>query len=438
MPKRPSVVNALAGFSSCVLTMWVAVISPDDVAYPAGFSAAGVTALLMYWLTKRIEHRSLARVSALSSRELAKEEKIENLREQCNQQEAIIACMVEAVVAFDQRERIIRINRAAENLLHITPDTAVGKSIQEVLKSSALQKIAQQILAQPESFETEITLYGNEETIVRVFASALRNSTGACFGGLLVLDDVSHVRKLEEIRRDFVANVSHELRTPITSIKGFVETLLDGALEKPEDATRFLGIVAKQADRLNEIFNDLLLLARVEQTGETSGLTFESVELQNIIQSAITNLEERRAGKNMTIEVICPHNLRADIHPSLMEQALGNLIANAITHSEPGKHITVEGTLLPNTDEVRVAVQDHGCGIAREHLPRIFERFYRVDKARSRKHGGTGLGLSIVKHITQAHRGRLDVQSTLGKGSTFCIIFPRNQQQDGEILPNFN
>ncbi len=237
------------------------------------------------------------------------------------------------------------------------------------------------------------------------------------------LDDRIHrLRKLEKVRRDFVANVSHELRTPITSIKGFVETLLSGNLEKPEDSKRFLEIVANQTDRLNAIIEDLLVLSRLEQDSEKVEIVLEECGLQPVVELAIQTCAPKATEKNINVALQCDPALTAVINPQLIEQAVINLVDNAIKYSLPSTHIRVQ--VSHSDGQVTLAVTDEGRGIEQEHIPRLFERFYRVDRDRSRQMGGTGLGLAIVKHIAQVHGGSVSVDSTVRKGSTFRIHLP--------------
>jgi two-component system phosphate regulon sensor histidine kinase PhoR len=239
---------------------------------------------------------------------------------------------------------------------------------------------------------------------------------------VVVLNDVTRLRKLERIRSEFVTNVSHELKTPITAIKGYVETLQDGALRDPEEAGRFLGVVARHVDRLNAIIEDLLLLARIEQQEEKAEVALAPGAIEPVLRSAAQACESPAHEKNTEIRVACEPGLEANVNASLLEQAVVNLLDNAVKYSEPGSPIDLGGAR--EGGEIVISVQDRGCGIAPQHLPRMFERFYRVDKARSRKAGGTGLGLSIVKHIAQAHRGSVSVESAVGKGSIFRIRLP--------------
>jgi two-component system, OmpR family, phosphate regulon sensor histidine kinase PhoR len=225
------------------------------------------------------------------------------------------------------------------------------------------------------------------------------------------------------VRRDFIANVSHELRTPVTSIKGFAETLLDGALDDRGDAERFLRIVVDQAERLNAIVADLLSISRLERDPEGEEVPLEETRLIEVIRSALEVCEPRAAQADVGLECHCDDDLVVRAAPALLEQAVVNLVDNAIKYSPAGTAVSVSATV--RDDEVALEVADHGSGIDRRHLPRLFERFYRVDKARSRDAGGTGLGLAIVKHISQVHGGRVTVDSTPGVGSRFTLFLPR-------------
>jgi two-component system phosphate regulon sensor histidine kinase PhoR len=219
-----------------------------------------------------------------------------------------------------------------------------------------------------------------------------------------------------------VANVSHELRTPITSIKGFVETLLHESLEDRENSLRFLQIVLKQVNRLDEIIQDLLTLSRVERGAEEQTIELAPEPLAGVLHSAVEMCEKKAAEKHIAVSVVCPDDLMAPVNGPLLEQAVMNLVDNAIKYSEPQSTVRVVGS--GQAGEVVLRVQDEGCGIEAKHLPRLFERFYRVDRARSRELGGTGLGLAIVKHIVAAHKGLVSVESTVGRGSTFTIRLP--------------
>ena len=336
--------------------------------------------------------------------------------------EAVLASMVEGVLAVDCDERVISINRAAARLIGGAASDMRGRSLQEVVRNTDLSRLSARAVAGGQSIEDDIVLRGEQDRVLQVCATPLRDIRGRSMGAVLVLHDVTHFRHLENIRRDFVANVSHELKTPIASIKGFVETLLDGALENREDAMRFLRIVAKQADRLNQIIEDLLSLAKIEESEEKGNVPLEPGSIREILEAAINDCQALASERDIRVEVSCDDDVVANINAHLLEQAVVNLLDNAIKYSDPGGEVLITGRAL--SSEVVISVTDHGCGIDRDHLPRLFERFYRVDKARSRKLGGTGLGLAIVKHIVQAHGGKVSVQSTPGKGSTFTIQLP--------------
>jgi two-component system phosphate regulon sensor histidine kinase PhoR len=245
---------------------------------------------------------------------------------------------------------------------------------------------------------------------------------GNTVSALVVLNDVTRLKALENIRRDFVANVSHELKTPITSIKGFLETLREGALKDPEHAERFLDIIIKHTDRLTAIVDDLLSLSRIERDAEKGEIALQDLRIAEVLDAVSKACRKRAQLKNIKLECEADDTIVAQINATLLEQAIVNLVDNAIKYSEPDQTVIVRAEKIG--DEVVIKVVDEGCGIPRDHLERIFERFYRVDKARSRKVGGTGLGLAIVKHIVSAHGGRITVESSVGRGSTFSIYLP--------------
>ena len=355
------------------------------------------------------------------------DERIGTVTRQSHEQEAILSSMVEGVMAVDADERVISMNHSARQMLGVSVAAVEGKSIQEVVRNGQLQQFVARAIAGPSPVEEEIVLRGSGTNYLQLHGTILSDATHQAIGAVIVLNDISRLRRLETMRTEFVANVSHELRTPITSIKGFVETLLDGAMRNPEDAARFLGVIAKQVERLSAIIDDLLALSRVEQEGQTAIVT-QPQNLLEILDDARAVCALKAEEKQIPIRVECPADLVIRMNPALLEQAVVNLIDNAVKYSEPGSPVEVRA--VRTEDGVTIEVADCGCGIGREHLPRLFERFYRVDKARSRKLGGTGLGLAIVKHIVQAHGGQIGVASTLGKGSTFTIRLPGEAGDD--------
>jgi two-component system, OmpR family, phosphate regulon sensor histidine kinase PhoR len=348
-------------------------------------------------------------------------DRIDIITGQRNRIDAILSSMSEGVIAVDTEERVITLNRAAERMLDWRGADPLGRSIQEVARSTALHHYVDDILGGKGDSSGEIALAGGGR-VVEAHGTELLDEAGVRIGALIVLNDVSDLRRLERVRRDFVANVSHELKTPVTAVKGFVEALLDGGIENREDALRFLGIIDRHVNRLGALIDDLLMLAKVEQGAGISRIDLSPRSLREVIETAMELCAARAAEKSITVEFICPEDLTLPMDPFLMEQAVANLVDNAIKYS--GRNGSVRILASVQNGYATVSVADMGCGIPKEHLPRIFERFYRVDKARGRDQGGTGLGLAIVKHIVQAHGGRVTVESTPGGGSTFSMILP--------------
>jgi len=349
------------------------------------------------------------------------DDRIRTVVKERNQQEAILSSMVEGVIAVDTEGRVVSHNEAAVRLTGIPLTTGPDAHLARIAPGSPLSQFVTQILTSPAPRESEFGSLSQGGRILQVHGSVLRDAAGSRLGAVVVLNDVTRLRRLEQVRRDFVANVSHELRTPVTSIKGFVETLLDGAIGDPEEARRFLEIVAKQSDRLNAILNDLLTLSRIEGGEERASIEMETVALRDILENAVQLCAKKAAAREVAVELDCDPVLRARVNAPLLEQAVANLVENAVKFSPAGSRVTVRGQA---GEEIVVRVEDQGCGIAPEHLPRLFERFYRVDKARSRSLGGTGLGLAIASHVVTAHGGRVGVTSTPGAGSVFSLYLP--------------
>jgi two-component system phosphate regulon sensor histidine kinase PhoR len=347
---------------------------------------------------------------------------------QRNELEAVLASMIEGVLAIDPDEKIIGMNEAAARMLGVDPERTRGQSIQEAVRNIDLHDFAAQAISASQPVEGELRFADGGELFVQAHGTLLRDADGKRIGAVVVLNDVTRLRGLESMRRQFVANVSHELKTPITSIRGFVETLLEGALKDEADAKRFLGIIARQADRLNAIIEDLLLLSRIEQDTDRAGVELQETRIGDVLTAAVELCEPKSRAKDITVRVVCPEELTHSINAALLEQGVVNLTDNAIKYSEPGSTVEVEAEKTDS--EVVLSVADRGCGIEPEHLPRLFERFYRVDKGRSRKLGGTGLGLAIVKHIAIAHGGRVSVDSRPGRGSVFRIHLPLRARRD--------
>ncbi len=349
------------------------------------------------------------------------EHTIQGLTSQRNQRDAILASMVEGLLAVDADERVLLMNRSAGRLLAVESDQAEGRALVEVVRSPDLLRFVQKTREAREPVSAEIVLRERGPMWLELHGAPLGMADAAPQGAVVVFNDVTRLQKLEQARKDFVGNVSHELRTPVTSIKGFLETLLHrGALEDSDTARRFLGIIAKHTDRLSAIIDDLLYLSRLEHEGDP--VPKQTVRLASLIESAVadfTHLAEERG-----VRLVAHADPNACVHgdASLLRRALDNLIDNAIKYSPRESCVEVHG--IAEEDAVVLRVVDEGAGIPEEHLPRISERFYRVDAGRSRELGGTGLGLAIVKHVARVHGGELHIQSVVGEGSCFDLQLP--------------
>ena len=342
--------------------------------------------------------------------------------EQRSEIEAILGCMVEGIIAVDNNERVIRLNSAAATLFGISHLSGTGKPIQELVRHVELHRFISRALTLQQPLEDELTFFGAEKRLLHVQAAPLTGESEERIGVLIVLHDLTRLRQLESVRKDFVANVSHELKTPMTAIRGAVETLLDED-DLNDVGRRFLQIIFKQSERLNALVEDLLDLSRIEQGDDSGGWELVQNDLLPVFESARNGCESLLAQHQVQLEVKCPSRLQARINPALLEQAVINLLSNAIKYSGSGAKVIVSA--VERNGDVIIEVQDSGCGISSEHLPRLFERFYRIDLARSRSLGGTGLGLAIVKHVAYAHGGDVSVESIVGEGSIFRIILPQ-------------
>jgi two-component system phosphate regulon sensor histidine kinase PhoR len=349
------------------------------------------------------------------------DEKLSIIGEQKNIQQAVLESMKEGVLAVDYDEKILLINKTAEDILSIDGDS-IGKTLQETVRVYEIQKFFKRLLNEGNPLESEVIIQHGSERTLQLSGTVLRDVSDSPIGGLIVLNDISSLKHLDNLKRDLVANVSHELKTPITTIKGFIEILKEGNIDKAEESQRFLEIVSKNTDRLNAIIEDLLSLSRLEQSAENNSLQFEEQKLKPILDTVLENYEFKAKEKGMMIKVQCEDGLTARINRPLIEQAIGNLLDNAIKYSDKNKDIHIY--VIKDNGELIISVEDEGYGISSEHIPRLFERFYRVDKSRSRDEGGTGLGLAIVKHIAQVHGGTVSVESSPGKGSNFIIRIP--------------
>jgi len=351
------------------------------------------------------------------------ERQIHTLAEERNLRALILANMARGIIATDVERVVKDINASARNMTGFQSPLTSTTRIGEVIRYPSLLRLIDDCERAKEPIEREMNIGPDGEMIVTVRVTPLQDTQGQCMGILIIINDVTHVRKLETIRQDFVANVSHELRTPVTSIKGFTETLLDGAKDDPETAERFLNIIMRQASQLESIIHDLLELSRLEQSSAQS-IEKLPTPLAAVLRNAAGLCQDRANRRGAKLNVSCAENLTISVHAGLLEQALINLIDNAIKYGTTPARAQVDISAVTVGNAVEIRVRDYGNGVEKIHLARLFERFYRVDKGRSREMGGTGLGLAIVKHIILIHDGTVSIESEQGLGTTFIIHLP--------------
>ena len=348
------------------------------------------------------------------------QEAIRDLTSEKAQVEAILGQMVEAVIAVDDSQRVLAVNAALARLFKLDPAACRGRPLLEVLRHPALEELLLSVLMDRQARAEEVRLAAPEEHVFQAHAGPLELGGGAG-GALLVLHDITRLRRLEQVRKDFVANVSHELRTPLASIKAFAETLRGGALEDKKTGLEFVETIEKDADRMTRLVDDLLELSALESGRLTPSL--EPLSLMEIAREAAESLRPLAEKRRVSLEVRDPGPLpKVLADRGQLRQVFNNLIDNAVKFNREGGAIVVAAESRGSI--VSVSVKDTGPGIPSQDLPRIFERFYRVDKARSRELGGTGLGLAIVKHIIEGHGGSVSVDSRSGQGSTFSFTLP--------------
>jgi len=349
--------------------------------------------------------------------------RIAQLEEDRQQLRTILSGMVEGVVALDAEQRILFANERASQLLELPNPSPVGRRLWEVVRQRPLLDVVQRALDRPEPYREEFNWNGNVVRTLTVHAARLPGRPPR--GAVLVLHDTTELRRLERLRQEFVANVSHELKTPLSVIKANVETLIDGAVDDAKHRGAFLKQIASQGDRLHFLILDLLSLARIESGEEL--FEFGPIEVESVAKAGIDRHRTRAETRNQRLTLVPSDPALGEAviwaDEEAMDQILDNLLDNALKYTPEGGEIRVrwriEGT------QVALEVTDTGIGIPAADLPRIFERFYRVDKARSRELGGTGLGLSIVKHLVQAMHGTIRASSQVGAGTTFTLTLPR-------------
>jgi two-component system phosphate regulon sensor histidine kinase PhoR len=335
------------------------------------------------------------------------------------QQQVLFNSMIEGLLLLDRSQKIYLANRSFKHLFSLKAELR-GKTVLEALRLHELDDLVRRVQAEGQVFDYEFQLPDLNERWLRVNAAVISNSAGEREGTILVFHDLTRLKQLERTREEFVANVSHELRTPLSLIKGYVETLLDGARDNPEVAERFLKIIERNTQRLDLLIQDLLTISALE-SGRLK-LNLQPLELRPLADKVLADLHAKAENKNVLLVNELPE-FAANADVNRLDQVFANLVDNAIKYGHPEGSVTVGGKKLDD-GWLEIFVQDDGPGIPAESLDRVFERFYRVDKARSRDQGGTGLGLSIVKHIVQAHGGEVRCESELGKGATFFFTLP--------------
>ncbi len=354
------------------------------------------------------------------ARRLAGERRESEIRRR--EAEAAMGAMTEGVVILDADERVLAVNPAAREMLELGDAPFRGRLALEALRDAELHRLAQRALRTGEPVESCVERSSPRSRSFEVRVAPFSPTDQGRSGALIVLRDVSRLRALERVRRDFAANASHELRTPVTSLRGYAESLRE--MELPPEAARFAQTIARNAAQLEALIRDLLALAEIESDRERGATPAkEDLPVAAVFAAVEDAMGDAARARRMALRFRAPDGLRVRAIPAFLERALVNLVENAIRYSEPGAAVEV---LAERTEDggVAIHVKDQGVGIAPEHLDRIFERFYRVDRARSRRQGGTGLGLSIVRNAVEAQGGTVTATSRLGVGSVFTVRLP--------------
>ena len=380
---------------------------------------AVIAALALHlWWRRQFQQARRTAETELNALKRAQQEEASQIQ---TQQEALFNSMAEGLLVLDQVGRIQLANRAFTTLFGVTADVR-SRSIMEALRLHELADLVDSLGTRKEVLGYEMKLSRPNERWLQVNAAAILDAAGKRQGTILVFHELTRLKQLERTRQEFVANVSHELRTPLSLIKGYVETLLDGARDDPEVSAKFLRTIDRNAERLKLLIEDLLTISELE-SGRVK-LNLQSVALRGVIDKVVADFKARAEARQVKLFDEVPDlQVRADA--DRLEQVLGNLVDNAIKYGRPEGTVKISARPLP-AQQIEVAVEDDGPGIPLEALERVFERFYRVDKARSREQGGTGLGLSIVKHIVQGHGGRVWAKSDVGHGASFFFTLPQD------------
>lgn len=419
---------AIIAFSILFILLLISMLIEKRMARPLfkiqKAAAAFASGNLDYYL--HISHPEDIKAVAKSLNKMATtlSNKITTITMQKNELHTILGGMVEAVILFNNRGIILNMNSAACRLFSVAKEKAQGSTFLDAVRDSRLYSISEKIFEQEEAIVEQIELSAQQLKPVNldIYCTLLPNAGHKEQRAIIVINDITELKRLGNIRTDFVANVSHELKTPVTAIKGFLETIIEGDTDQ-STAEHFLTRSLKNTNRLDAIINDLLSLSKLENSVPGKDEFLES-SIDEIVANAIQACTAKANKKKITIDYYNKRDFKIRVIPNLIEQALINLIDNALKYSDPGTKVCVK--LEDHKTELKILVKDEGKGIPVSEQERIFERFYRVDKARSRESGGTGLGLSIVKHICELHDGKVSVLSEEEKGSAFSITLPKN------------
>ena len=357
------------------------------------------------------------------------ESAVSELQDNNTKMKSILTSMLNGVIALDNENKIILVNPVAEKIFKINSEVIKGKHILEVIRNEKLVDILKELMNCNKIINSEIEIQFPELKILSVRSNVIRleNDPNKSIGVVIIFQDVTEIRKLENMRKDFVANVSHELKTPLTSIKGFVETLQSDAAVNQETRNRFLNIIEIEADRLTYLIQDLLILSEIESKNKT--IEEEKIDVVESIDQIMNVLSQLAKKKNINIKIDIDQGIPYITGNSgWFKQMLINLIDNSIKYTKEGG--SVEISVYDDGKNMYINISDTGIGIDKEHLDRLFERFYRVDKSRNRDIGGTGLGLAIVKHIVLSFDGKISIKSEVGKGTSFFIELPLNKENN--------
>ncbi len=433
-----------AGLGLCVWLLKIPGVNPFGllaVSFVLAFCTILVTRffyinpiLMMIDVTERIKRGDFSRriniyyhnelgdlVRNLNEMSQVLQDQIQQITHDKNELQAILSSLVEGVVVINADGRMMYLSPNFSDLLDVRSREAEGRLYWEVIRNQEINDSIKSALEHRMAVKKDIDVIGPQDAYFSMQISPVMGDEQKLLSVVAIFHDITELKKFERLRTEFVANVSHELKTPLTSIKGFVETLQSGAIKEPEHARRFLDIIDQQTKRLENLVNDLLTLSSLES--QQMPMDFQEDKIDAIIFSVMDSYKTQLERMNHDVRVNVAKNLpMVTVDRQRIEQVFLNLLDNAVKFTPQGGRIEIQA--LQDGDQVRVDVRDNGIGIAPEHIPRLFERFYRVDKARSRDLGGTGLGLSIVKHIVLAHRGNLTVASKVGEGSTFSVFLP--------------